>query len=54
MFNLAYMYAHGLGLSRDYDMAKRYYDKSMGKAAEAWVAVQLALLELQVPAYPSS
>ena len=26
MFNLAHMYAHGLGLSRDYHLAKRHYD----------------------------
>lgn len=47
MFNLAYMYAHGLGLSRDYHLAKRHYDMAMETATEAWAPVQLALLELR-------
>ena len=48
MFNLAYMYAHGLGLSRDYHLAKRHYDQAMQTSAEAWTPVRLALLELQM------
>ena len=46
MFNLAYMYAHGLGLARDAHLAKRMYDMSADATAEAWAPVQLALLEL--------
>ena len=47
MFNLAYMYAHGLGPTRDYHLAKRHYDMAGEAAAEAWAPVQLALLELR-------
>ena len=46
-FNLAYMYAHGLGLTRDYHLAKRHYDIAGETSAEAWAPVQLALLELR-------
>jgi len=47
MFNLAYMYAHGLGLTRDYHLAKRHYDMAAETASDAWAPVQLALLELR-------
>ena len=47
-FNLAYMYAHGLGLSRDYHLAKRHYDIAAETAAEAWAPVHLALFELKL------
>ena len=40
------MYAHGLGLSRDYHLAKRHYDIALETAVEAWAPVHLALLEL--------
>ena len=32
MFNLAHMYAHGLGLSRDFHLAKRHYDMAAESA----------------------
>ena len=47
-FNLAYMYAHGLGLARDYHLAKRHYDIAGETSPEAWAPVQLALLELRL------
>ena len=40
-------YAHGLGLSRDFHLAKRHYDQAMQASAEAWAPVRLALVELQ-------
>jgi len=46
MFDLAYMYAHGLGLARDFHLARRHYDMAVEAAAEAYVPVQLALVEL--------
>jgi len=39
MFNLAYMYAHGLGLTRDYHLAKRHYDMAAETASDAWAPV---------------
>ena len=51
MFNLAYMYAHGLGLARDFHLAKRHYDMAAETAAEAWAPAQLALLELRLLQY---
>jgi len=48
MFNLAYMYAHGLGLSKDYHLAKRHYDMALESYGEAWVAVNIALFELEL------
>mmetsp|Transcript_60819 Transcript_60819/g.120397 ORF Transcript_60819/g.120397 Transcript_60819/m.120397 type:complete len:156 (-) Transcript_60819:337-804(-) len=46
MFNLAYMYTHGLGLTRDYHLAKRHYDMAIETSTDAWAPVQLAILEL--------
>ena len=46
MFNLAHMYAHGLGLSRDFHLAKRHYDMAAESATEAYAPVKLAMLEL--------
>lgn len=41
MFNLAYMHAHGLGLSRDFHLAKRHYDMALETASEAFVPVKV-------------
>merc|ERR1740139_767591 len=46
MFNLAWMYAHGEGLARDFHLAKRHYDMASETAPEAAVPVGLALLEM--------
>ena len=48
MFNLAYMYAHGLGLARDYHLAKRHFDMAIETSADAWAPTQLALIELHL------
>jgi len=48
MFDLAYMYAHGLGLTRDFHLAKRHFDMAAEAAPEAFIPVQLALLELHL------
>ena len=43
---VAHMYAHGLGLSRDFHLAKRHYDMAAESATEAYAPVKLAMLEL--------
>ena len=46
MFNLAWMYAHGEGVARDFHLAKRHYDMAAETSTEAAVPVALALLEM--------
>ena len=48
MFNLAWMYAHGEGVARDFHLAKRHYDMAAEISTEAAVPVALALLEMHV------
>lgn len=51
-FNIGYMYEHGLGVPKDYQMAKRYYEMAATinpkKVPEAWLPVKLAVLKLNV------
>ena len=35
MYNLGYMHEHGLGLAKDFHLAKRYYDMSQASSTEA-------------------
>ena len=48
MFNLGYMHEHGLGLPRDFHLAKRYYDLTLSTAPESLAPVTLALIKLSV------
>ncbi|EOD32811.1 hypothetical protein EMIHUDRAFT_112149 [Emiliania huxleyi CCMP1516] len=50
-FDLAYMYTHGLGLPSDVHLAERHYDQAMDASADAYLPVQLALLELRLVAW---
>jgi SEL1 protein len=43
LFNLAYMYENGEGLTKDYYLAKRFYDMSRDASKEAYLPVVLAL-----------
>lgn len=43
MFNLGFMHQHGIGLDRDFHLAKRYYDLAEGAHVDAKVPVSLAL-----------
>lgn len=45
-WNLGYMYEMGLGVPRDWHLAKRYYDRSGETSLEAWPAVLLSTLGL--------
>uniref|UniRef100_A0A7S2RHK4 Uncharacterized protein n=1 Tax=Mucochytrium quahogii TaxID=96639 RepID=A0A7S2RHK4_9STRA len=46
MFNLGFMHQHGIGLPRDFPLAKRYYDKAETTSSDARVPVSLALTSL--------
>ena len=46
-FNLGYMYEHGLGVSQDVHLAKRYYDETRGLDREAAIPVLLTLYRMR-------
>ncbi len=46
MFNLGYMYEHGLGLPKDLHLAKRHYDQALDTEPAAALPVTLALTSL--------
>lgn len=46
MFNLGYMYEHGLGLPKDLHLAKRYYDQALDTEPTARMPVAFSLLGL--------
>ncbi|GAB9467616.1 Sel-1 family protein [Globisporangium polare] len=48
MFNLAFMYEHGIGVDQDFYLAKRFFDKARGAHSDAHVPVTLALWKLKV------
>ncbi|XP_074081949.1 protein sel-1 homolog 2 isoform X3 [Macrotis lagotis] len=48
MFNLAYMYEHGLGISKDIHLARRLYDLAAETSPDAHIPVFLALLKLEM------
>uniref|UniRef100_A0A0N4ZQ76 TPR_REGION domain-containing protein n=1 Tax=Parastrongyloides trichosuri TaxID=131310 RepID=A0A0N4ZQ76_PARTI len=48
LFNLGYMYEHGLGLPKDLHLAKRLYDQAIEMNPEAFVPVTIALLKLKL------
>ncbi|KAM3851015.1 protein sel-1 homolog 2 [Vipera latastei] len=47
MFNLAYMYEHGLGVSQDIHLARRWYDLAAEITPDAVVPVFLAYVKLE-------
>lgn len=48
LFNLAYMYHHGIGLEQDKWMATRYYHAAMQANSAAWLPVRACLLLLDI------
>lgn len=48
MFNLGYMHEQGLGMQRDWHLAKRCYDLAAVTSVDARVPVALALLKLSL------
>nr|XP_034351303.1 protein sel-1 homolog 2 isoform X2 [Arvicanthis niloticus] len=47
MFNLAYMYEHGLGISKDIHLARRLYDMAAQTSPDAHIPVFFALMKLE-------
>eukprot|EP00842_Homolaphlyctis_polyrhiza_P006569 jgi/Hompol1/6913/HPOL_002365-RA len=48
MFNLGYMHEHGLGVAKDFHLAKRWYDTSLSTNPAGYLAVNLALAKLML------
>ncbi|XP_050808064.1 protein sel-1 homolog 2 isoform X12 [Gopherus flavomarginatus] len=48
MFNLAYMYEHGLGIPKDIHLANRWYDLAAQTSPDASIPVFLAHMKLEV------
>lgn len=46
MFNLGYMHEQGLGMKKDWHLAKRCYDSAAETSVDAKVPVSLALIKL--------
>nr|XP_035921673.1 protein sel-1 homolog 2 isoform X7 [Halichoerus grypus] len=47
MFNLAYMYEHGLGIAKDIHLARRLYDMAAQTSPDAHIPVFFALVKLE-------
>ncbi|XP_073734513.1 protein sel-1 homolog 2 isoform X9 [Callorhinus ursinus] len=47
MFNLAYMYEHGLGITKDIHLARRLYDMAAQSSPDAHIPVFFALMKLE-------
>ncbi|XP_058535453.1 protein sel-1 homolog 2 isoform X2 [Ochotona princeps] len=47
MFNLAYMYEHGLGITKDIHLARRLYDMAAETSPDAHIPVFFALIKLE-------
>lgn len=47
-FNLGKAYENGVGVPRDFHLAKRYYDKALALKPEAYIPVQISLTRLKL------
>ncbi|KAJ3295017.1 ERAD-associated protein [Rhizoclosmatium sp. JEL0117] len=50
-WNIGYMHENGLGVAKDYPLAKRMYDMSLATNPEAYLAVHLALTQLSIKTF---
>ncbi|KAJ3274811.1 ERAD-associated protein [Terramyces sp. JEL0728] len=48
MFNLGYMYEHGMGVEKDYHLAKRWYDLCLTTNPGSYLPVQIANVKLHL------
>lgn len=48
MFNLGIMHEHGIGMTKDYFLAKRWYDMAAESSADAKYPVAMALFKLRI------
>lgn len=51
MWNLAWMYENGVGIVRDFHLAKRWYDSSLHYNRDAYLVVKLSLIKLHIRYY---
>ncbi|CCE63771.1 hypothetical protein TPHA_0F02900 [Tetrapisispora phaffii CBS 4417] len=51
LWNLGYMYEYGLGVEKDYYLAKRFYDEALEYDKNILLGVKLSLLKLQLKAW---
>ncbi|KAI3632862.1 hypothetical protein MIR68_008937 [Amoeboaphelidium protococcarum] len=47
-YNLGYMHENGLGVEKDYHLAKRYFDRALKVNPDAYLPVMLSLIKLNV------
>ncbi|KAK9777249.1 hypothetical protein SCAR479_05978 [Seiridium cardinale] len=48
LYNLGWMHEHGVGLTQDFHLAKRYYDHALETNDEAYLPVTISLLRLRM------
>ena len=48
IWNLGYMYEYGLGVERDFEMARKYYDQALEVSSRLQLAVKLNILKLNI------
>lgn len=51
IWNLGYMYEHGLGTEMDFHLAKRYYDQVLEHNSKLYLPVKLSVLKLQLKSW---
>ncbi|ORX52063.1 HCP-like protein [Hesseltinella vesiculosa] len=51
MWNLGWMYENGVGVAKDFHLAKRTYDNALVANANAYLPVKLSLLKLYIKQY---
>lgn len=51
LWNLGWMHENGIGMTKDFHLAKRNYDAALEAAGEAYLPVTLALLKLRVRSF---
>lgn len=51
IWNLGYMYEHGLGTEVDFHLAKRYYDQVLEHNSKLYLSVKLSVLKLRIKSW---
>lgn len=51
LWNIGYMYEHGLGVEKDYSVAKKYYDQILENNQKLYFAVKMSIMKLQVKSW---
>ncbi|KAL3241606.1 ubiquitin ligase complex subunit HRD3 [Nakaseomyces bracarensis] len=51
LWNIGYMYEHGLGVEKDFHMAKRFYDQVLEYNQRLYFAVKMSVFKLQMKSW---